>query len=533
MRDDLIPQSFTDVVRGEPTTLDEAINAYLGDPARLQQWIDASVTRALTSNCELRVLPDNYRSALAQDVPEGRACGNCSFYNEEKVQGDKAYCEKWDAYVNGAYYCNAWQPHGDGEAHDEPHDQMDDDEDRADPPAPPSDQVKGSDTNKPDSAKGKTGKIVLSPETVVALQNKSDEHNAAMAESDRPSWTRVRLGSLKAVYRRGSGAFSGSHRPGIGRAQWSMARVNAFLVLARTGKPKNPKYVGDNDLLNSEHPRYSEKKSEPRTFAFNYELRHPGHGDQSVHNPHKGGGAPYAPGAYKKVSDTDRLVASDALIDDIAKERLIDTEEAKRQSVETINSSDLYQNGNIAIFVPKEGELFTAEMRQGIFDGVDKATPYLPEGMLSKDFPLEVRVSKLPSNIGGTFVGGKAGGIIKLNGGVVKNQATMMEGPGKSFRQIPGQDGTYGAKIGFSPKATYGKPLLATTIAHELGHGVQAFNLQDNPFKSSAIKDIGMISKYARKSVGERYAETFAAFVYGQRDAATDLISQKHGWRTP
>jgi HK97 family phage prohead protease len=57
-----------------------------------------------------RTLPDNYRPALSEDVPEGRACGNCVFYNEAKVEGDKAYCEKWDAYVSGAYYCNAWQP---------------------------------------------------------------------------------------------------------------------------------------------------------------------------------------------------------------------------------------------------------------------------------------------------------------------------------------------------------------------------------------------------------------------------------------
>lgn len=60
----------------------------------------------------LRALPDNYRPALADDVPEGRACGNCRFYNEAKVQGDEAFCEKWSEYVSGAYYCNAWQPHG-------------------------------------------------------------------------------------------------------------------------------------------------------------------------------------------------------------------------------------------------------------------------------------------------------------------------------------------------------------------------------------------------------------------------------------
>jgi len=60
---------------------------------------------------QLRELPDNYRPALAEDVPEGRACGNCFFYNEERIspEGDKAYCEKWEEFVDGAYYCNAWQ----------------------------------------------------------------------------------------------------------------------------------------------------------------------------------------------------------------------------------------------------------------------------------------------------------------------------------------------------------------------------------------------------------------------------------------
>jgi HK97 family phage prohead protease len=57
-------------------------------------------------------LPDNYRPALADDVPEGRACGNCIFFNEEKQteDGTKAWCERWDDFVDGGYYCNAWEP---------------------------------------------------------------------------------------------------------------------------------------------------------------------------------------------------------------------------------------------------------------------------------------------------------------------------------------------------------------------------------------------------------------------------------------
>lgn len=132
---------------------------------------------------------------------------------------------------------------------------LDAEEQRA--PAPPKDQIEGSKQNKPGSASGKSGGIDLNASTVTALENKAKDHNDAMAQRDRPSWTRVTVGALKAVYRRGSGAFSTSHRPGIGRAQWSMARVNAFIYLSRTGRPQNAAYVTDNDLLNTGHPKYS------------------------------------------------------------------------------------------------------------------------------------------------------------------------------------------------------------------------------------------------------------------------------------
>jgi uncharacterized protein len=61
---------------------------------------------------ETNNLPDNYRPALAEDVPEGRACGNCFFFNEDRQNedGTKAWCEKWDDFVDGGYYCNTWEP---------------------------------------------------------------------------------------------------------------------------------------------------------------------------------------------------------------------------------------------------------------------------------------------------------------------------------------------------------------------------------------------------------------------------------------
>ena len=92
----------------------EVIGCHETKQAAIEQMIAVSLAEDIAPGGELpdtRVLPENYRPALSEDVPEGRACGNCAFYNEDKVQGDKAYCEKWDDYVSGAYYCNAWQPH--------------------------------------------------------------------------------------------------------------------------------------------------------------------------------------------------------------------------------------------------------------------------------------------------------------------------------------------------------------------------------------------------------------------------------------
>jgi len=62
-----------------------------------------------------RDLPDNFRPATAPDVPEGRACGNCLFFDESNLDDEgRAFCTKWEEYVAGGQYCNAWEPR-DGE----------------------------------------------------------------------------------------------------------------------------------------------------------------------------------------------------------------------------------------------------------------------------------------------------------------------------------------------------------------------------------------------------------------------------------
>ena len=101
----------------------EVIGCHTTKQDAIDQMIAVSIAEDMEPGGE-RVLPDNYRPALAADVPEGRACGNCYFYDEDNLQESngeiKAWCEKWDDYVRGDHYCNAWA------ADEESDDDMDD-----------------------------------------------------------------------------------------------------------------------------------------------------------------------------------------------------------------------------------------------------------------------------------------------------------------------------------------------------------------------------------------------------------------------
>jgi HK97 family phage prohead protease len=351
----------------------ETIGCHVSKQDAIDNMVAASITEDIEPIGEVRALPSNYRPALADDVPEGRACGNCAYYDENNQDetGTKAYCTRWNEYVDGAFYCNAWQPYEDEEEDEEEYEEdravnlsapqfmranakrglkyheeglsgdglkpqtVEDarsmaagnvteakwrkiapwiarhmvdleaegvkegditagmvahllwgsgttkseatrameyaervvgqlEEQRA--PAPKKDQIFGSEKNPSGSASDKEGKIELGDAVEKSLQTKASEHNARMKEESRPDWTRVGVGSLRSVWRRGAGAFSTSHRPNMTRAQWAMARVNAFLYLSEKGKPENPNYKQDNDLLNSGHPKFSDSRTAPSSF---------------------------------------------------------------------------------------------------------------------------------------------------------------------------------------------------------------------------------------------------------------------------
>jgi len=108
-------------------------------------------------------------------------------------------------------------------------------------PAKPSERKKGSSKNKPGSA-GKGGPAITFSEKVTnSLKEKVKKHNAK-------SKKKVTLSQLKKVYRRGAGAFSQSHRPGMTRGGWAMARVNMFLKMKRGGKVKDSYRKADSDV---------------------------------------------------------------------------------------------------------------------------------------------------------------------------------------------------------------------------------------------------------------------------------------------
>ena len=137
-------------------------------------------------------------------------------------------------------------------------------------PAPKKDQKKGSKKNPKKSAEKPNTKITFSKKVTDQLKKMVSDHNA------KGKGSKATLGMLKAVYRRGAGAYSTSHAPKMSRDGWAMARVNAFLTLLRTGKPSNSGYTQDNDLLPKGHPRKSKAAEyQGRKVTLNKPFRTP------------------------------------------------------------------------------------------------------------------------------------------------------------------------------------------------------------------------------------------------------------------
>lgn len=113
----------------------------------------------------------------------------------------------------------------------------------------PSKKAPKSDTpNKNPKGVGKGGS--LSPQIIKTIEGKVRKYNEKYPDR------KIGVGAAKKVVLRGMGAFNRAHSPAAKSAtQWGLARLNAFMYLVRSGKPQNPKYTQDNDLLPSWHKR--------------------------------------------------------------------------------------------------------------------------------------------------------------------------------------------------------------------------------------------------------------------------------------
>ena len=137
-------------------------------------------------------------------------------------------------------------------------------------PAKPSERRKGSKRNKPGSAKKPNKNIKTSEGTRARIRKLMQEHNKKVSSKGKGS--KATMGRLMSVFRRGTGAFSRSHAPNMSRSGWGIARVKAFLYLLRNGRPSNPNYKQDNDLLPRGHPRAKKaSEDEPFTLEFAFE----------------------------------------------------------------------------------------------------------------------------------------------------------------------------------------------------------------------------------------------------------------------
>lgn len=63
------------------------------------------VDMAVDSAVDQRQLPPSYRPASSDDVPAGRSCANCEYFDAQRN-----YCTRWEAGCDPEMYCDAWEP---------------------------------------------------------------------------------------------------------------------------------------------------------------------------------------------------------------------------------------------------------------------------------------------------------------------------------------------------------------------------------------------------------------------------------------
>jgi starvation-inducible DNA-binding protein len=200
--------------------------------------------KSICGNCVFFDIRSKTMDCIESGIAEGGSGDESAW--DAIDQAELGYCTALDFKCAASRTCNAWAVGG----------PVTDESERAvtatagSKPAPKKDQIKGSKKNPKGSAAGGR-KVNFSKAVESSLKDKVESHNKSVESASR----KVTMSQLKAVYRRGAGAFSTSHRPDQNRNSWAMARVNAFLHLVKSGRPSNSKYVQDNDLLPKGHPK--------------------------------------------------------------------------------------------------------------------------------------------------------------------------------------------------------------------------------------------------------------------------------------
>ena len=247
-------QNAIDNVGYGPLNPDEPNEEFWQDKADRWKITPVEASKSICGNCVFFDRRPKTLDCIETGIAEGGS-GEQSAWDAID-QAELGYCTALDFKCAASRTCNAWAAGG-------PITEDTVTATAGSKPAPKKDQIKGSDKNKEGSASG-SKKITFSKAVETSLRNKVKEHNDSVEAASK----KVSLSKLKAVYRRGAGAFSSSHRPDQNRASWSMARVNAFLHLVKSGSPKNPKYTTDNDLLPQSHPKKSVTASGENDSSF-------------------------------------------------------------------------------------------------------------------------------------------------------------------------------------------------------------------------------------------------------------------------
>jgi len=164
------------------------------------EWgVDSETAKKQTcGNCAVFIQTPEMLSCIETGLTD-----NSDEFDSIDAAGELGYCEAFDFKCASARTCRAWVAGGPVTAAAKKKRTI------SQTPAPKKDRIKGSSKNKKGSASG-SRKINFSASVEKSLREKVAKHNEKASKGRRAT-----LGMLKAVYRRGAGAYSVSHRPGM------------------------------------------------------------------------------------------------------------------------------------------------------------------------------------------------------------------------------------------------------------------------------------------------------------------------------